>query len=70
MPCASFVTSLIMEMTYGIDITNTQEQFLRATVEVLPFLNKVLVPGAFLVDIIPIRVSHEASRTPYGLTYD
>ena len=47
-----------MEIAYGIDITNKGAQFLRAAAEALALINEALVPGAFMVDTVPIRASH------------
>ena len=44
-----------MEMTYGMDITSKEDQFLQAAGEGLDIMNRVAIPGAFLVDMIPIR---------------
>ena len=55
-----------MEMTYGISIVNNENRFLRATAVAVEILSRVLVPGAFLVDSIPIRASH---RVPKNLTW-
>ena len=54
---ASTVGALVMEMTYGLNITNNKDQFLQALVEATGIIARVLVPGAFLVDIIPMRAS-------------
>ena len=51
-----------MEMTYGVDIKSEDDRFLRVALEALEFVNKAGVPGAFLVDVIPIRASHKASK--------
>ena len=51
-----------MEITYGINIVNNKNQFLRAIVVAVEILTSVLVPGRFLVDSIPIRASHWVSR--------
>ena len=51
-----------MEMTYGMDITNREDRFLRAAVEALEQMNETVVPGTFLVDTIPMRTSQEVSK--------
>jgi hypothetical protein len=51
-----------MEMAYGMDISSKEDRFLRAAVEALDLTNRAMIPGAFLVDIVPIRASHEASN--------
>ena len=55
---ASAVGALVLEMTYGLNITNNEDQFLRASVEATEIAARVLIPGAFLVDIIPMRASN------------
>ena len=57
----SSLASLVMEMTYGMEITSKDDRILRAAVEALDLTNRVMVPGAFLVDTVPIRASPEAS---------
>ena len=47
-----------MEMTYGINVTSKEDRFLRVAAEALDFLNRVMIPGEFLVDTLPIRASH------------
>lgn len=51
-----------MEMTYGMDITSKEDRFLRVAMEVLDLINRAMIPGTFLVDIVPIRTSHGASE--------
>ena len=53
-----------MEMTYGFHVANNKDRFLRTTVEAVETATRAMIPGAFLVDIIPIR----ASRTGYATT--
>jgi hypothetical protein len=48
-----------MEMTYGLEIVNNEDQFLRAAIDAADTTTRAMVPGAFLVDIIPIRASRE-----------
>jgi len=43
-----------MEMTYGMDIKSHEDKFLQAADRALEHLEKAMVPGAFLVDAIPI----------------
>lgn len=56
-----------MEISYGIEITNKEDKLLRTAAEALEVMNKALVPGAFLVDTITIRMSHEASENAIRL---
>lgn len=61
---ASTIGAMVMEMTYGLNIANNEDQFLRALAEATEILGRVVIPGTFLVDIIPMRVS----RICYGNT--
>jgi hypothetical protein len=54
-----------MEMTYGMDVKNKEDRFMRAAIEALDLTNRAMIPGAFLVDVIPIRASHGVSKIPY-----
>ena len=47
--------AIIMSMTYGIDIKSADNPFLSANLEATRGITGALVPGKFLVDIIPIR---------------
>ena len=38
-----------------MDVTGKEDRFLRVAAEALDFMNKAVVPGAFLVDMIPAR---------------
>ena len=51
-----------MEMTYGMNIANSQDRFLRAAAEASEILAKAFIPGAFLVDTIPMCAFHRVSR--------
>jgi hypothetical protein len=44
-----------MSITYGIDSNSTDDRFLNASVEAAHAVSIALVPGKFLVDIIPMR---------------
>ena len=44
-----------MSITYGIDIKSIDDRFLNANLEAAHTIAAALVPGKFLVDIIPIR---------------
>lgn len=52
-----------MEMTYGINITSNEDKFLRAAVEAVDITTRAMIPGTFLVDIIPMRTCHATSKT-------
>jgi hypothetical protein len=56
--------ALIMDITYGIDIKSHEDQFLQAAERAMDCAEKTMVPGAFLVDTIPIRASTASSRFP------
>ena len=51
-----------MDITYGLDIKSHEDQFLQAAERAMQYLGEAVVPGAFLVDTIPIRVSKTASQ--------
>lgn len=61
MSVASSVAALVMEMTYGLNITSNGDRFLRAAMEAAQATIQAMVPGAFLVDAIPIRTSRQVS---------
>lgn len=46
-----------MDITYGMDIKSHKNQYLQAAERAMQFMERALVPGAFLVDAIPIRAS-------------
>ena len=46
-----------MDITYGMDIKSHENQYLQAAERAMQFMERALVPGAFLVDAIPIRAS-------------
>jgi len=46
-----------MEMTYGMDIKSHEDRFLQAAERAMAHFESAIVPGAFLVDTIPIRSS-------------
>lgn len=48
------VGALIMEMTYGINIATREDKYLQAVEVAMDGLKRAAVPGAFLVDTIPI----------------
>jgi hypothetical protein len=54
----STVAALLMEVTYGMNITSHEDKFLRASDAGMELTKRVLVPGTFLVDTVPIREFH------------
>ena len=50
----SFVGSTTLSMTYSIDVQPYNDPYIRIAEEALVAIAEFLVPGAFLVDIIPI----------------
>ena len=44
-----------MGITYGFDIKSHEDKFLQTADRALEFSERVMVPGAFLVDTFPIR---------------
>ena len=61
------MAALSMEMSYGLNIADNEDQFLRAAVEALEVLTRAMVPGAFLVDTIPIRAFYPGYGNHTGL---
>ena len=54
-----------MEMAYGFDVKSNEDRFLRATVAAIKSTTRVMVPGAFLVDTIPMRaLTSELANLP------
>ena len=51
-----------MEVAYGTDITTHEDQSLRAVKEAVDLTKRAVTPGAFLVNIIPIRTYHQVSE--------
>ncbi|KAF9642534.1 cytochrome P450, partial [Thelephora ganbajun] len=51
------VAALVLEMTYGFNIKSHEDKFLRAAEQAVEYAERGLVPGAFLVDTIPMRRS-------------
>ena len=51
-----------METTYGLNITSNEDRFLRAAVEAAEEITRAVIPGAFLIDIFPIRESHMSPK--------
>ena len=60
-PTLTFVPSvtgaLIMEMTYGMEIESHEDKFLQAAERGIECVESTVIPGAFLVDTFPIRLS-------------
>ena len=46
-----------MEITYGMDIKSHEDKFLQAAEQAMAHFESAVVPGAFLVNTIPIRSS-------------
>jgi hypothetical protein len=47
--------ALVMEITYGMDIKSHEDQFLQSAEHAAKHADRIMVPGAFLVDTFPIR---------------
>ena len=50
--------SLALSIAYGIQVDTPDNEFFHLFEEAVEAANEALVPGAFLVDIIPPRESH------------
>lgn len=66
MPVTSAIAALVMEMTYGLNITSNEDRFLRTAIEAIEVATRAMVPGKYLVDIIPIRASSKISKIDYS----
>lgn len=47
--------AIVLSVTYGIDVQSIRDPFLGASLDASHALASAMVPGKFLVDIIPIR---------------
>jgi len=61
-PALSLTGALIMDVTYGMNIKSHEDQFLQAAGRAMQSLERAVIPGAFLVNTIPIRVSTISCR--------
>ena len=46
-----------MEMTYGMEIESNEDKFLQAAERGIECVESTVIPGAFLIDTFPIRLS-------------
>lgn len=53
---------LIMSVTYGIDVQPSNDPYIDLAERALHSLVAAVVPGAFLVDSIPLRTSCSSSH--------
>ena len=53
-PCTSLVGSTTLSMTYSIKVQPYDDPYIKIAEEANGSISELLVPGAFLVDIIPI----------------
>ena len=53
-PHTSLVGSTIVSMTYSINVQPHDDSYVKIAEEALDAISELLIPGAFLVDIIPI----------------
>ena len=51
----SVTGALVMEITYGLDIKSHEDKFLQTSEHAMEYIERAMVPGAFLVDTFPIR---------------
>ena len=63
----SVTGALIMEITYGMDIKSHEDKFLQTAEHAVEQASRVMIPGAFLVDIFPIRSSAPRFLGPWAL---
>ena len=52
--CTSLVGSTTLSMTYSIKVQPYDDPYIKMAEEALGSISELLIPGAFLVDIIPI----------------
>ena len=45
----------IMEVTYGLEVQDHDNEYLKISEQGVALANRILVPGAYLVDSIPMR---------------
>jgi hypothetical protein len=57
MSSSSNSASTIMNVTYGIEIADQDDRYITVAETALDGMAKAANPGAFLVDIFPIRTS-------------
>ena len=53
----STIAALTLEMTYGFNIESHEDKLLQATQRASAHAEKAFIPGAFLVNVLPIRGS-------------
>jgi hypothetical protein len=51
-----FFTGVILKITYGVDLNESNNSYLEVAEETLRGAAEAAVPGAFLVDLLPLRV--------------
>lgn len=56
-----------MEITYGMDIKSHEDKFLQTAERAIELGGRVMIPGAFLVDMFPIRSSGLRFLGPWAL---
>jgi len=47
--------AIVLSITYGIDVKSVDDPFLNESVEAAHATATAIVPGKFLVDIVPMR---------------
>lgn len=55
--CYSMVGSTIVEVTYGIEVHDPNDQYITVAEEGIWIANQILTPGSYLVDMLPICTS-------------
>ena len=55
------VGAIIMDVTYGIQVTGMDDSYIEIAEKVLQLAASAMLPGSFLVDMVPIRASHSIS---------
>jgi hypothetical protein len=53
----SLTGSLILSIAYGVNVESESDRFFSASEDAMGAVDIALMPGAFLVDALPIRMS-------------
>ena len=62
----SMTGALVMDITYGLDIKSHEDKFLQSAEHAMQLADRVMIPGAFLVDTFPIS-SFSSNFLGHGL---
>ena len=54
----SMTTAVIMSLTYGYEIAESNDKFVANVDEIVERASKAVLPGATLINVFPLRASH------------